>query len=152
MMPPTFAAILAAALLAAPVPGQAQGNVVTVNIDHFAQSHRMIGENAARLAIATGKPEMYMAFGEDMWSAMAPGRAQRARAIEIRKKVIGAMGIVPRPDTGGGCILDPAGDAYASGYGKIMDAYFKQRFGADYAASIEAEVARRMKAAPKRRP
>jgi hypothetical protein len=145
-----FAAVLAVAMLAAPLRGQAQDNVVMVNIDYFAQSHRMIGENAARLAIATGKPEMYMAFGEDMWSAMAPGGAQRARAIEVRKKVIRAMGIVPRPYTGGGCFVDPAGDAYASGYGKVMDTYFKQRFGAGYAAAIETEVARRMKAAPQR--
>jgi hypothetical protein len=150
-MPPVLAAVLAAAVLAAPLPGQARDNVVMVNIDYFAESHRMTGENAARLAIATGKPEMYMAFGEDMWSANVPGGEQRARAIEVRKKVIRAMGIVPRPYTGGGCIIDPAGDAYASGYGKIMDTYFKQRFGADYAASIETEVARRMKAAPQRR-
>jgi hypothetical protein len=93
-MPRLRAAFLAAAVLAAPLPGQARDNVVMVNIDYFAESHRMTGENAARLAIATDKPEMYMAFG---------------------------------------------------------DAYFKQRFGADYAASIETEVARRMKAAPQRR-
>jgi hypothetical protein len=68
----------------------------------------------------------------------------------VRHQILRDMGLVPRAFFGG-CILNPAADAYADGYGKVTDAYMKERFGPDYAAAIETEVERRLKAKAKRK-
>lgn len=138
-------------MLTVPLQIRAADNVVMVQIDYFAESHRLRGANDARRAIAAGKPELYTAFFSDPWTANAAIRKQDERKNTVRHQVLRDMGLVPRAFVGGGCILNPAADAYADGYGKITDAYMKERFGPDYAAAIETEVELRLKAKPKRR-
>jgi hypothetical protein len=143
-----IAAILVWTLLLAAPPGRARENVVMVNIDYFAESHRMRGAADARQAIADGKVEISTDAGFDIWylSASAVSRQRRDREIAMREKVVRAMGLVPRPDTSGGCIIMPAADAYANGYRTVADAYLKTKFGPTYLAAIEAQVKRRLKA------
>lgn len=137
-------AILACALMTIPLPGRTQDNVVMVQIDYFAESHRLRGAHDARLAISAGKPELYTAFGSDFWTANEMIRKRDERRNTVRHQVLRDMGLVPRAFTGGGCIINPAANAYADGYAKVTDVYMTERFGPDYTAKIETEVERRL--------
>jgi len=124
---------------------RAQENVVMVNIDYFAESHRIRGANDARKAIADGRVEIHTDYGFEFMFAIPAGRQQRTREIATRKEILLEMGLVPRPYTGGGCIINPAADAYELAYQAVVDAHLKRRFGPDYLASIESEVQRRLR-------
>ena len=144
-MPRVHAAVLAVALLAFLPFARAQENVVMVNIDYFAESHRIRGANDARKSIADGRVEIHTDYGFEFMFAIPAGRQQRTREIATRKEILLEMGLVPRPYTGGGCIINPAADAYELAYQAVVDAHLKRRFGPDYLASIESEVQRRLR-------
>jgi hypothetical protein len=137
-------------MLTVPLQIRAADNVVMVQIDYFAESHRLRGANDARRAIAAGKPELYTAFFSAYGAGNAAIRKQDERKNTVRHQVLRDMGLVPRA-FGRGCILNPEAEAYADGNGKVTDAYMKERFGPDYVAAIETEVERRLKVKAKRR-